>query len=559
MERRGERAIKRRYVRTVRKQLPLFDWIIFEAARPIVNSGMYGYNKVMKLIPQGRYAAGVFCLLFFLLLPSGKAGWIEAQAAEKPRAWIVPIKGDIEPAQTAFVRREARKALSQGAEYLIFEIDTFGGRVDSALQITSFIMSVKDARTIAWVHNSEASMGVSWSAGALIAFSCTDIYMAPGTSMGAAAPVLSGSDGSTEAAGEKTVAAVRSQMAALAERNGHPVGLALAMVDTDVELWEVLVDREIRALTLGELENLEKDPAVSVERRQVISAPGKLLSLTSGEALRYGLAAGLAANRDELLTATGITGDIRESNLSLADSVITFLTSGPVQSILILLGLVMIFLEINTPGFGIPGIVAIVSFLVVFGTSALLGRVGSLELILFLAGLGLLAVELFVIPGFGVVGISGFLLIGVSLVFSMQDFIVPRFDWEWALLGRNALVVFTGLVAAVTGIAVIALLGPKTKLFDRLTLKTAITETASGAQVPPGLDGEGSGSAAEGVENYAALVGKTGVADSALRPSGKAVFDDKVYNVEADGEFVDPGRGIKVTRVRGNRIIVRRV
>jgi membrane-bound serine protease (ClpP class) len=347
-------------------------------------------------------------------------------------------------------------------------------------------------------------------------------------------------------------------MAALAERNGHPVGLALAMVDTDVELWEVLVDREIRALTLGELENLEKDTAVTVERRQVISAPGKLLALTSGEALRYGLAAGLAANRDELLSAAGIRGDIVESNLSLADSVISFLTSGPVQSILILLGLVMIFLEINTPGFGIPGIAAIVSFLVVFGTSALLGRVGSLELILFLAGLGLLAVELFVIPGFGVVGISGFLLIGVSLVFSMQDFIIPRFDWEWALLGRNALVVFTGLVAAVTGIAVIALLGPKTKLFDRLTLKTAITATASGFPVSSG-SGEAPQAVTEEIENYAALLGKTGVADSVLRPSGRAVFDDKVYTVEADGEFVDPGRGIRVTRVRGNRITVRRV
>jgi membrane-bound serine protease (ClpP class) len=507
--------------------------------------------SILKTVVSGCF---LLAFLFFLPEPAGTQQTVKSSG----QAWIVPIRGDIEPAQVAFVRREARKALSQGAEYLIFEIDTFGGRVDSALQITSFIMSVKDARTIAWVHNSEASMGVSWSAGALIAFSCTGIYMAPGTSMGAAAPVLSGSDGSTEAAGEKTVAAVRSQMAALAERNGHPVSLALAMVDTDVELWDVLVDGEIQALTLGELENLEKDPAVSVERRQVISAPGKLLSLTSGEALRYGLAAGLAANRDELLAAAGITGDIVESRLSLADSVISFLTSGPVQSILILLGLVMIFLEINTPGFGLPGIAAIISFLVVFGTSALLGRVGSLELILFLAGLGLLAVELFVIPGFGVVGISGFLLIGVSLVFSMQDFIVPRFDWEWALLGRNALVVFTGLVAAVTGIAVIALLGPKTKLFDRLTLKTAITETASGVPVVPG-SGEAPQAVTEEIENYAALIGKIGVADSALRPSGRAVFDGKVCDVEADGEFVDPGRGIRVTRVRGNRITVRRV
>ena len=501
-----------------------------------------------------------------------------AQVPKGGKAWIIPIRGDIEPSLTAFVRREARKALSEGAEYLIFEIDTFGGRVDSALQITSFIMSVKNARTVAWVNNSEASMGVSWSAGALIAFSCADIYMAPGTSMGAAAPVTAGPGGAMEGAGEKTVAAVRSQIAAMAERNGHPVGLALAMVDYDVELWEVSVDGQTRVVTLPELERLEKDAAggtTSVERLGVISPGGKLLSLTAGEALRYGLAAGVADSEESLLATLGVKGEITRTVPSAADGIISFLTSGPVQVVLILLGLVMIFLEIQTPGFGVPGVTGIIAFLTVFGTSALLGRVGSLEIILFLVGLGLLAVELFVIPGFGVVGISGFVLIGVSLVLSMQDFVIPRFDWEWTLFGRNIMVVFIGLLAAITGIAVIALMGPKIRIFDRFTLNARITGTAGGpdpdspaarAFAAANADsdraaggGSSSGFAAEDEENFAALVGKIGVSDSILRPSGKAVIDGKVYTVEADGEFVDAGRGIIVTRVRGNRIIIRRV
>jgi membrane-bound serine protease (ClpP class) len=167
-----------------------------------------------------------------------------------------------------------------------------------------------------------------------------------------------------------------------------------------------------------------------------------------------------------------------------------------------------------------------------------------------------LAVEIFVIPGFGVVGVLGFLLIGFSLVFSMQDFIIPRFEWEWALFGRNALVVFASLLAAVTGIALIALFSPKLRIFDRLTLKAQIGGTAGG----PDPDGDNFVPAVkEDEENYAALIGKIGVTDSTLRPSGKAVFDEKVYTVEADGEYVDLGRGIVVTRVRGNRIIVKRV
>jgi membrane-bound serine protease (ClpP class) len=505
-------------------------------------------------------AAGSLAV-FLLFLPAGFTG-AQAPAAGAGKAWIIPIRGDIEPSMAAFVRREGRKALSAGAAYLVFEIDTFGGRVDSALQISSFITSVKGARTVAWVNTSETSMGVSWSAGALIALSCAEIYMAPGTSMGAAAPVTTDAGGGTEAAGEKTVSAVRAQMAALAERTGHPVGIALAMVDMDTELWEVSIGGETRALTAGEIEVLENaagnetpDTPSSIERRREISSKGKLLSLTAGEALRYGLAKGLAGSREELMSGLGVSGEAGESIPSIADDIITFLTSGPVQAILIVLGLVMIFLELNTPGFGIPGVAAVIAFAVVFGSGALLGRVGSLEIVLFLAGIALLAVELFVIPGFGFIGISGFLLIGLSLLFSMQDFVIPRFDWEWNLLGRNALVVFAGLVAAVTGIAVIALLGPKIRLFDRLTLKTQITGTAGG----PDPETAAAAPAREEAEDYAALTGKIGVADSVLRPSGRAVFDNKVYAVEADGEFIERGRGIVVTKVRGSRITVKRV
>jgi membrane-bound serine protease (ClpP class) len=419
-------------------------------------------------------------------------------------------------------------------------------------------MSLKNARTVAWVNNRDDSMGVSWSAGALIAFACSDIYMAGGTSMGAAAPVTVGPGGAAEAAGDKTVAAVRSQMAALAERNGHPPGIALAMVDTDVELWEVTLDGRVRALTAEELERLEKAGSPAAERRGIISAGGKLLSLTSGEAVRYGLARGIADDRESLLAALGAAGEVRESLPGVMDQLVSFLTSGPAQAILILLGLVLIFLEINSPGFGIPGVGAIVCFLLVFGSGTLLGRVGSLELILFLAGLGLLAVEIFILPGFGVVGISGICLIGLSLVLSMQDFVLPRFEWEWDLLGRNVAVVCVGIIAAVFGIVVLALLGPRIRIFDRLTLQTRITGTASGS-------GDAGGPLIAGhvpVENevdYKALAGQTGVAATILRPVGKAEIQGRLYTVEADGAFVEAGTAVKVVAVQGTQITVRSV
>ena len=480
------------------------------------------------------------------------------------KAWIIPIHGDIMPALAAFVRREARRAVNHGADIIIFEIDTFGGRVDSALQIASFITSIRDAQTVAWVNTSETALGVSWSAGALIAMACMDIYMAPGTSIGAAAPVMASPGGAADAAGEKSVAAIRSQMAALAERNGHPVGIALAMVDFDVELWEVIVNGETRAVTLQELERLERGVrggVPAIERVGIISPQGKLLSLTAGEALHFGLITDLLDDREALLYTLGVT-QVIESAPTAADNLVSFLTSGPIQALLILLGLVMIFLEIQSPGFGIPGLVGVLAFMVVFGASAMLGRVGSLEIILFLLGIGLLIVEIFVLPGFGVVGILGFLVLGFSLVLSMQDFVVPQFDWEWALFGRNLAVVFASLMSAVLTFAILALFTPKVKFFERIMLKAQIIGTAGGPD-PDSPVGKTvilePSFPMEDDENLAALLGKVGTAETVLRPSGRAMFDGQVYTVDAGGEFVEAGAGVVVTRVKGNRIIVRRV
>jgi membrane-bound serine protease (ClpP class) len=475
--------------------------------------------------------------------------------------WIIPVKGDIEPSISAFIRRASQNALAKGASTIIYEIDTFGGRVDTALQISSFIGSLKNIRTIAWVRSGPESMGVSWSAGALISLSCQDIVMSSGTSIGAAAPVTVGPDGQMAPTGEKTVSAVRSQMAALAEKNKHPVLLALAMVDQDLEVWDVQVNGENRLVSSVELEGLEKNSANKVVRQNLVSAKGKLLSLTANEALRYGLARAVADDSSELLQKLNITGEITEWNPSVADQIVTVLTSGAVQTILILLGLVMLFLEINTPGFGIPGVVAIISFVAVFGLNALLGTVGSLELILFLVGVGLLAVEIFIIPGFGITGITGLVLIGLSLVFSRQEFTIPTLPWQWELFGKNIIIVSIGIILAIAAIAVIALMGPRLRLFDRLTLKTKIEGTAGGP------DPEHAGTSVleaarvmtEAEENYGDLLGKRGKAISTLRPSGKAEIDGKVYAVEADGAFIEPKKTVEVIRVRGNRIIVRSV
>ena len=488
-----------------------------------------------------RRAYRAAALVLLVLLAAAGA------AAEGSSVYVIPIKGDIEPSTAVFVRRNAEAALRAGAKALVFDIDTFGGRVDSALRISSYIGSIRDAKTIAFVRSGPDSLGVSWSAGALIAFSASAIYMAPGTSMGAAAPVIMGADGQSQGAGEKTVSAVRSQMAALAEKNGHPPLLALAMVDADVELIELSVDGQILLATAEEAAALEKSRPGEAERVRTVSAKGKLLSLTAGEAQRYGLSEGTVEDLDALAALLGLEGPVTELAPSGADKLVVFITSGGVQALLILIGLVALFLEINSPGFGLPGTVAIIVFFTLFGTNSLMGSVDSLEIILFILGIGLLAVEIFILPGFGVAGISGIVLIGAALVFSMQDFVIPTVSWEWDLLGRNVMTVVAGLLAGIAGIGVLALAGPRIKLFDRLTLKTTIEGTAGGA-LPS--------SAETPAPPASPLEGRIGIARTTLRPSGRAEIDGVSYSVETEGLFVEEGVRVKVLRVQGSRIVV---
>jgi membrane-bound serine protease (ClpP class) len=466
------------------------------------------------------------------------------------KAVVIPFRGDIDPSMANHIRRQAPDAVQGGAAFLIFDIDTFGGRVDSALQIASFIGSLGGVKTVAYIRSSPEGMGVSWSAGALIAMSCAEIYMAPGTSIGAAAPVVPSGWG-IESAGEKNISAVRSQMAALAEKNGHPVPLALAMVDADVVLVEIREGGVVRAVLEEDALRLEKENPSAVTRGNMISAKGKILSLTAGEAERYGLSSGTEADFPGLLRHIGADGQMKTLELSSTDTFISFFTSPVVQGLLILIGLVALFIEIATPGFGIPGTVAIICFLAIFGTNGMLGNLGSLEILLFLLGVGLLILEVFILPGFGVAGILGIVCIGCALILSMQDFVIPSESWQWNLLYRNILTVATGIIAGIAGIVVLMLFAPKLRLFDRFMLKTAIQGT-SGGPLPVGAEGS-----AEETFVPPGLVGQRGKAVTALRPSGRGEFGGTEYSVESDGAFIPAGTALVVVRVLGNHIVVK--
>ncbi|GAF78178.1 unnamed protein product, partial [marine sediment metagenome] len=324
--------------------------------------------------------------------------------------------------------------------------------------------------------------------------------------------------------------------------------IARAMVDQDIELKEVYIDGEMQVATAEDMIDIEREAKKSgktVEPGKIISPSGKLLTLTAMEMEKYGVSSGTVSDRKVLLE----TLDIPESGFvevdeSPADMVVGLITSAGFTSLLIIVGLVALYVEITSPGFGIPGTVAIICFAVVFSSYALLGTVGSIELILFVLGLVLLILEIFIIPGFGVAGISGIVLIVASLVLSMQGFVIPSFEWQKDIFRRNLLVVSVSVVSSFIAFGILAYALPQLRLFSHLTLVTS--QTAE------------NGYTVQTREEGSKLIGKRGAAVTTLRPSGKAEFDDEVMNVETDGEFVEAGMNVEVVEVSGNRIVVRK-
>ncbi len=482
-----------------------------------------------------------------LFLPHGPVAHAQQAAGGGP-VYVVPIHGEINPSLMVFISRSVTRATDAGASHIIFDIDTFGGRVDSALQITTIIGGQTEVQTVAFVPVRAEGTAVSWSAGAMIALSADAIYMAPGTSMGAAAPVITGPEG-PQPADEKTVSAVRTQMAALAEKNQHPIAIARAMVDQNIEVLEISVNGETRVIESDELEAVRSRATadgLTVEVVRTVSAAGSLLALTAGEMLRYGVSSGTVSTIDALIEEMNLVDrEIVRLEPTSADQLVALLTGAGLTSLLILIGLIAIFAEITSPGFGVPGTVGILCFTVIFITNGLLGRVGSIELLLFLLGAVLLLLEVFVIPGFGIAGISGIGLMAVSLVLSLQEFVIPTFEWEWELFHRNVLVVIGNILGALIAFGVIAHFVPKFGVFSRLVLADAQDSTAGYTVQESALEQQ--------------FVGKQGVAVTTLRPSGKAEFDDETIVVESDGEYIDAGTPVEISSVSGNRIVVRRI
>jgi len=474
--------------------------------------------------------------------------------ADDALVYVINIRDEIGNGLRVYISNGIQSAEKANADAIIFDVHTPGGAVGAARDIIDAIQRT-NLPTIAYV-NTEAI-----SAGAMISLACSQIVMKPGGVIGDAAPVtIQG-----EELGEKAVSYIRGKIRATAEREGRNPDIAAAMVDKEL----VLVKKkngEIVALTPDEYNDMKE----AGEQMEVISPEGKLLALTTEEALRYNFADGEAETIEKLLamyqiveingvrqaltetavmqkqTAPGTAkvrvvkslngATIQEVYVTVADRFVFFITSPMISALLLSLGVLGLFVELRTPGFGFPGIAGLICLGLFFGGHTLGQIKAEYAALAFIIGVGLLMLEFFVIPGFGITGIAGITLMLGSVFFIFKQ----AYEFETAIFWLSSSVLFTFLLALAAAYTL-----PKTRTWHQFVLETALDSAV------------GYHSASR--EDFHAYLGKTGIAITPLRPAGTIRMGDKRLDVVSVGDFIASETPVRIVDVEGSKIFVEAV
>lgn len=472
--------------------------------------------------------AGFFILSWVCFNLSGEEGSRQVV----PSCAIIPLHGEVDFTMASFTKRSTSLAKGEGVRTIIFDIDTFGGQVDSALDISQTITSLDSIHTVAYVSVKAIS------AGALIALSCNEVIMKENTTIGDCAPITITGE-SVKMLGEKFQSPLRAEFRKLAVHNGYPIELAESMVSSDIEVVKVIFqDGSYRYMSRTQYSELTPDEKKAVYNIQTIVEKGKLLTMSDREAMEFGFATKVVKNENELLQFLKInSGDVTRIELMWSEKLVRFLQK--ITPILVVIGLLALYTEIKVPGFGLPGITAILCFALIFGSKLMVGLATYTEILLFLIGVILLIIEIFVIPGFGIAGFAGIFLITLSLYLASQSFIIPRFPWQvleakkWAVQFGTSLIVFF-LIALF-----IARFLPRSTMGRKIFLQATLADKRDISQ-----------------PDYERFLGKTGVTLSMLRPTGKAIFDEEIVDVISDTAFIPKDIRVKVIRVEGKKLFV---
>ncbi|WP_151736009.1 NfeD family protein ['Paenibacillus yunnanensis' Narsing Rao et al. 2020] len=442
-------------------------------------------------------------LLLMLFVPSalaaaGSAGTEKdasaRESAKRVPVFIIPVDQEIERGLQSFLERGFEEAANFGAGLIVLEIDTPGGLVNSAEQIGTLVRD-SDIPTAAYIKGDAAS------AGSYIALNADTIIMKPGSMIGAAS-LVDGYGNSVDDA--KLISYWKSKMVGAAELNGRDPEVAAGMMDKDLVV---------------------KKPELGVVKEQ-----GQIIALTGEEALKAGYAEHLADTPQEAIAWLGYsTEDIYHVKQSGAERLSHFLTNPVVMTVLLFVGIAGIVIELLVPGFGVPGIVGILAFVLYFFGNYVAGFAGAETWLLFILGLVMLILELFV-PSFGILGLLGSAALVAGVVRAAFSYTHALFSLGIAFAAASVVVVIVAVIFKERGI------------WNRFILRDNLTKEQGFVPVAEKLN----------------LLGASGISLTPLRPAGTAEVAGERVDVVTEGGFVDAGANISVVKVEGSRIVVKK-
>ncbi len=428
-------------------------------------------------------------------------------SSQEKRIFVIPVKGEISKATERTLSKGLQQADEKGYDFVIVQLNTYGGAVASADSMRSALLRFP-VPVAAFIDNQAVS------AGALISIACDSIYMTTGSTIGAATVV----NQNGEPMPDKYQSFMRAMMRSTAQANGR-----------DPKIAEAMVDPTIVASSTG-------DDSL------------KVLSFTMEEAIENNYCEGFAGRIQDVasLLTNGDNYILEEMEISFTDEVISFLLSPVIQGLLLMVIIGGLYFELQSPGIGFPSAAAVIAALLYFAPLYLEGLAENWEILLFAAGILLIIAEIFIIPGFGIAGISGITLTILALVFAMIDNNLFYFKGNLnfiVIVKPLSIVMVSALSSLVVSIWLAGRVFPG-KSFSHLALRTKLDSSKGYIGV-------------EDINNN--LIGKVGIAASSLRPAGKIEIEGKWYDATIEFGMADKGEELVVTKFEGGRVYCERL
>ncbi|QDV51317.1 NfeD family protein [Gimesia fumaroli] len=478
---------------------------------------------------------------------------------DAPKTMLIRVDGMIEPILEAFIERQINRAVNSGANMLVFEITSGGGYLISGTNLANMIadLDARKVRTVAYVPE------YAMSSAAIIALGCDEIFLKPDAQIGDAGPIEMKEDGQFEHVPEKILSPLRVTLKELAEKKGRPAAVCEAMSDKDLEIFEVTNSKtgQIWYMTAEEIHESNgewiKGPVVRESRK------ANLLTVNGNRAHTLKIAEPPVRDMEELKQRLGIPVDTKliAVGRTWVDTLVYVLNSSFVTGLVLALGILFVYLELSTLT-GMFGIMSGVCFGLFFWSHILGGTAGYLEIVLFAMGLICILLELLVIPGFGVFGVSGGLLVFASFIMASQtfgDFNTLRPGSDLTTMTNTVGTVSASLITVIILAIGLNRFLPESRLMSSIILAPPGENPRSGAheiQLDPGLLEESGTLKLPGLD---LRVGMQGVTISVLRPAGRVEIEGVWVDVISEGPFIQPGAEVEIAQINGNEVIVREV